>query len=198
MYAPGESPFHARGATYLGIGAYAKERVQGGMQAVAAALPEGAHRAFVTQSFKPREWYGALPLRPITEILAKLEGQPWEASVAAHAEQLAHADVGLFGRMRLRSRRSERVVERLVQVAFENFDFGEAEILEQGASDAKIVFHGVPQPLGSWFLAMSRGYASALLSGSGASEPEVKGRMIPKGAREGVALVDVSFRVSWK
>lgn len=197
MNAPGESPFHVRGSAYLDIRAYADAKISGGMTAVAGALPEGPHRAFVMQPFDGQTWYDALPLRPLTEIMAKLEGRDWEASVRARAEDAARRDLGVLGRVRARASTPERMVERLQKVALDRFDFGESECLEAQPGQAKVVFRAVPQPLGSWFLAMMRGYAGVLIIQSGGKQPQIGGRLIPKGRRAEVGLVDVRIELGW-
>jgi hypothetical protein len=184
-----------RGSTYIRVRDHATASLPGGIDAVAAALPEGPHRTFVLQAFAAKQWYDALPIRPITEIIAKLEGRAWEESVRSHGEHLAHKEVGLLGRVR--RTRPERVVEKLQSAALETFDFGQAEALEAAPGLAKIAFHEVPQPLGSWFLAMMNGYAGVLLARAGCKEPEVRGRLIPKGRREAMGLVDVRVDLTW-
>jgi hypothetical protein len=198
VYAPGESPFHVRGSTYIRVRDYAAERVSGGMQAVAGALPEGPHRSFALQAFTAKGWYDALPIRPITELIAKLEGRAWEESVRGHAENIARRDLGLLGRVRMRASSPERMVEKLQHAALETFDFGESEVTEADKGRARVVFHQVPQPLGSWFLAMIHGYAGILLNHAGAKAPEIGGRLIPKGRAEGgMGLVDVRVDLNW-
>lgn len=196
MYDPGESPFHVRGSTYIRVRDYAT-KLPGGMDAVARALPEGPHRVFAMQAFTAKEWYDALPIRPITETIARLDGQAWEDSVRAHGENLAQQEIGLLGRVRMLSTKPERVIEKLQVAALETFDFGQAEALESGIGLAKIAFHEVPQPLGPWFLAMMKGYATLLLEKAGGKQPQISGRLIPMGRRGGMGLVDVRVELRW-
>jgi hypothetical protein len=197
VYAPGESPFKVRGSTYVGIRDHVNERIPGGMETVAKALPEGPHRAFVTQIFAPASWYDALPIRPVTEVIAKLEGRDWAESVRSRAEELARRDLTVFRRFMFKASSPEKVVDKLQRAALQYFDFGEAEILEVTAGSSKVAYHGVPQPLGSWFLPMLEGYAGVLISTAGGKQVEVKGRLIPKGNKDGMQLVDVRVGMSW-
>jgi hypothetical protein len=176
---------------------YVKAKVPGGMDAVANALPDGPHREFVRQVFLPVAWYDALPIRPITEIIAKLERRPWEDSVRARAQDTAVRDLTLLHRVLLAASSPERVVEKLQRASLRYFDFGETEILEAERGHSKCVMRGVPQPLGSWFLPMLDGYAGTLIARAGGKEPKVGGRLIPRGSKDGIGLVDVHVDMSW-
>ena len=197
VFSPGESPFHVRGTTYLGIRDYAKAHVQGGMDAVVRALPEGPHRAFAGQMFVGTGWYDALPLRPLTEMVAKLEGRSWEDSVRTRAAEVARRDLNVFRRVLFLALRPEKVVERLQLAALQYFDFGKTEIVEADKGHSKVIFHEVPQPLGPWFLPMMQGYAGVLIEAAGGKQPQIGGRLIPKGNREGMGLVDVHVDMRW-
>lgn len=197
VYAPGESPFHVRGSTYLGMRDYVKANIAGGMDAVASALPDGPHRGFVRQMFVAVGWYDALPIRPVTEIIAKLERRPWEQSVRARAQDTAIRDLTLVHRVLLAASSPERIVEKLQRAALQYFDFGESEIVEAERGHSKVVLRGVPQPLGPWFLPMLDGYAGTLIARAGGKDPKVTGRLIPRGTKDKIGLVDVHVDMSW-
>jgi hypothetical protein len=196
VYAPGQSPFHVRGSAYLGVREHADTKLAGGMATLVRALPEGPHRAFASQSFTPEGWYDALPIRPITELLAKLEGRDWEASVRERAEQLAARELGLLGRVRILGG-PDKVIEKLVRLAAESFDFGQAEIAESSNSRVRVVLHQVPQPLGSWVLVSLQGHATVMLGKAGARQVEAGGRLIPTGRRDDMGLVEVRLELGW-
>jgi len=193
----GESPFHTRGSTYIGICDYAKDCLPGGVAAIAAALPAGEHRTFIQQMFVATGWYDALPLRPITEVIAKLEGLSWHDSVRQRARRIANRDLNIFRRVLFKALSPEKVVEKLRLAALQYFDFGETEVLvvEQGRS--KFIYRAVPQPIGVWFVPMLQGYASVLIESAGGRDPNIAGRLIPVGRRDGVGLVDVHFEMAW-
>jgi hypothetical protein len=197
VYAPGQSPFHVRGSTYLGVREQADANIAGGMAALTAELPEGPHRAFAGQAFSPESWYDALPLRPITEVLAKLERRGWEDSVRARAEDAARRELGLLGRMRMLAGAPERAVERLQRFVSETFDFGEAELGELSAGQARLAVHRVPQPLGSLLLAMLQGRGNVLVGTAGGKQIKLGGRLVPTGQSGEIGLVDVRVELSW-
>ena len=149
VHETGQSPFRVRGSTYVGMRDYAKAHVPGGMAAVAKAMPDGPHRAFVQQIFMAVGWYDALPIRPITEVIARLEGRSWEDSVRTRAQVVAIRDLTVIHRLLLATASPERVAEKLQRAALQYFDFGETTVVEASAGRSKFVLAGVPQPLGS-------------------------------------------------
>ena len=195
MYAPGDSPFHARGSTYIAVQEYVQAKLPGGMSSVVAAVPEGPHRDFAMQKFASDAWYDALPLRPITERIAMLEGIDWEASICSHAEHRAQQQLGMLGRMRMRT--PDKALEQLEREGIEGFNFGKSEFVATDQARARLLFHEVPQPLGSWFLANSRGFGQVLLAHAGAKQVVVGGRLIPKGRQDRMGLVDVRVDINW-
>lgn len=195
MNAPGNSPFQVRGSLYLAVRDYVEGHVSGGMNAVVTAFPEGAHRDFAGQGFAAEEWYDALPLRPITEIAARLEGIDWEQAVQAHATHRAQSQLGMLGRMRVRS--PERAIEQFEREMLEGFNFGNTEVVETNQARVRVLFHEVPQPLGSWFMANARGFGLVLLEKAGGKQVAVSGRLIPKGRKANIGLVDVRVDLDW-
>jgi hypothetical protein len=197
VYAPGESPFHVRGSTYLGICEHVKATLPGSMDAVTKAMPEGPHRTFITQAFAAEGWYDALTIRPLTEIIAKLEQRSWEDSLRARAQDHARRETGGFARVRMIATSPEKVVEKLQLGALERFDFGETEIIEAERGHSKVAFHEIPQPLGAWLIASLDGYAGVLITHAGGKQAKLTSRLIPQGRRGNMGLVDVRVDLSW-
>lgn len=186
-----------RGSTYLAVREFADAKIPGGMTKVASELPEGPHRVFAGQAFTPDAWYDALPLRPITEMLARLEGRGWEESIRARAEDAARKELGVLGRVRMIAATPERAVERLQRLVAESYDFGAPEITEVAAGHARVVVHQVPQPLGSLFLATLHGHAAVLIGSAGGKQVKLGGRLMPVGQHGEIGLVDVRVELDW-
>lgn len=186
-----------RGSTYLAVREHADAKISGGMAKVASELPEGPHRAFAGQLFGPETWYDALPLRPITEVLAKLEGRGWEDSIRARAEEAARKELGVLGRVRMIAASPERAVERLQRLVAESYDFGAPEITEAAAGHARVVVHQVPQPLGSLIMATLHGHAGVVIGSAGGKQVKLGGRLVPVGQRGEIGLVDVRVELDW-
>ncbi|KIG18053.1 hypothetical protein DB30_01940 [Enhygromyxa salina] len=186
-----------RGSTYLGIREHVKATLPGGMEAVCEAMPAGPHRSFVEQRFTADGWYDALTIRPLTEIIAKLEQRSWEQSLRARAQDLARREGGVLGRVRMMASSPEKVAEKLQLAALERFDFGRAEIVETARGLSKAAYHEVPQPLGAWLVACLDGHAGVLISNAGGKQPKLTSRLIPQGRRGEMGLVDVRVDMSW-
>ncbi|PRP98512.1 hypothetical protein ENSA5_29820 [Enhygromyxa salina] len=197
MYQPGQSPFHTRGTTYMGIRDYAVKRVPGGMAQLGDALPDAAYRAFSSQMFVGIGWYDALPIRTLTEAVAKLEGKTWADSVRSGSMDVARRDLNIFRRVLFKAVSPERVVERLQAATMQHFNFGETEIVESEVGHSAAIFHGVPEPVGEWFLTMLQGYASVLITTAGGHDPVITGEVVLAGHRDGVDLVDVNVDLRW-
>lgn len=197
MYAPGESPFHVRGSTYLGINEHVAATLPGGIAAVTKAMPEGPHRSFITQAFTADGWYDALTIRPLTEVIAKLEKLGWEDSLRARAQEFARRETGGLNRVRMIASSPEKVVEKLQLGALDRFDFGKAEIVEAGKGHSKAAFHEVPQPIAAWLVATLDGYSNVMISHAGGKQPQITSRLIPTGRRGNMGLVDVRVDISW-
>jgi hypothetical protein len=186
-----------RGSTYLAVREYADVKISGGMTKLVSELPEGPHRAFAGQAFTPDGWYDALPLRPITEVLAKLEGRGWEDSLRDRAEDSARKELGVLGRVRMIAASPERAVERLQRLVADNYDFGQPEITEATTGHARVVVHQVPQPLGSLILATLHGHAGVLIGSAGGKQVKLGGRLVPVGRQGEIGLVDVRVELDW-
>lgn len=185
------------GSAYVTVVEYADTQLQGGMAALVRALPEGPHRAFAGQSFVATNWYDALPIRPITELLAKLEGRDWEATVRERAQRAAQRELGLINRVRMLGSSSDRAIEKLQRITTDSFDFGETELSQAEGARARIVFRNVPQPLGSWVLVSLQAHANVLLTAAGGKQVEAGGRLIPTGRHEQLGLVEVRLDLNW-
>jgi hypothetical protein len=167
------------------------------MEAVTKAMPEGPHRSFIAQAFTADGWYDALTIRPLTEIIAKLEKRSWEDSLRARAQELARRETGGLKRVRMMATSPEKVVEKLQLGALERFNFGQAEIVEAERGHSKVAFHEVPQPLGAWLIATLDGASGVLISHAGGKQPQFTSRLIPTGRRDNMGLVDVRVDMTW-
>jgi hypothetical protein len=186
-----------RGSTYLGIWEHVKATLPGGMAAVSEAMPEGSHRSFIDQKFTADGWFDALTIRPLTEVIAKLEKRSWEDSLRGRAQDLARSEAGVLGRVRMIASTPEKVVEKLQLGALEHFNFGHTEIVEAVRGHSKVAYTEVPQPLGAWLIASLDGTAAVLITNAGGKQPKLTSRLIPQGRRGNMGLVDVRIDISW-
>lgn len=196
-YAPGTSPFHVKGQSYLGIVGSVGSKY-GSLEPLYAELtPE--LRDFASQVFLPVTWYDALPLTPITQAVARVEGLPHDVSMRARVRGVAERDLGRLYRVVLAVASPEMVVWALQKVALRYFDFGKLEVLTTRRGMSEFVFSEFPEPLFPWFAPMFEGYAPVLLAASGARGIEVKvGAPERQGERHGVPLVASLATLRWR
>ncbi len=197
-FRPGESPFHVRGSTYLGMREYVDKHVPGGIGAVQARLSDDELREFAAQTFLPVSHYDALPIRPISEAIAAVEGIPYGDSVRRRAAMVAERDLKGLYRLLLSVVSPELVAERLQRLGMRYFDFGRVDVVSaaKGRSDAKM--SGIPAPLALWLGHMISGYAVVALKAAGAASPRTRvDPPVRDGEVAGVETVTLGFHLSW-
>ena len=93
----------------------------------------------------------------------------------------AKQQLGRLGRIRVRN--PDKALGQIEREGLEVFNFGQSEFVDTPQARARLLFHEVPQPLGSWFLANARGFGQVVLTKAGGKQVDVGGRLIPKGRR---------------
>lgn len=197
-FLPGESPFHVRGSTYLGMRAFVDQRVPGGLATVLPRLPDDAHRAFMSQMFLPVAYYDALPIRPISEAIAEAQGVSYVESVRSRGVLVAQRDLGGLYKVLLKVVSPELVAERLQRVALRYVDFGAVEIVSSGTGRSEGRMEQIPAPIAVWLAPMLSGYGTQALRAAGAVAPRVRVEApVRDGERGGVETVTLRFHFTW-
>lgn len=196
--APGKSPFHVRGSTYIGIRAHIDEKVVGGLSAVLSLLPDEAHQVFCTQVFLPVATYDALPMRTLTEATALAEGSEYAHSVRKRARVVAQRDISGLYKLLFKAVSPATAAERLQKAALRYFDFGDVTILDKGSKHSIISHGGIPRFIIPWYTPMIEGYTAVVLEIAGARNPAARTEIIKRdGEREGIETVIVRVELSW-
>jgi hypothetical protein len=86
--APGEGPFHVRGAFYAQLTEHAR-KLPGGTASLLGQLADERLRHFVGTRFKWMGWYDAFPGVPLQLALAELAGKHFETAAIARARESA-------------------------------------------------------------------------------------------------------------
>ena len=195
---PGTSPFHVKGTTYLAMVDFART-LPGGLDSVAAKLDDPALVAFLRQVVLPIAQYDALPIAPISEAIAAVEGRSLGDSISQRARGVAEHDVSVMQRLLFRLVSPDTiVVDRLPKVALRYFDFGHASGRLLGPKKGEIRLERIPTILAPWFLHMLRGYVAFVLSNAGASNPVVREvSTTVDGERGGVTTSTLLCAATW-
>lgn len=196
---PGNSPFHVRGSTYVGVRDHIERHVPGGLAAVRELLPDEAHRAFASQVFLPVAMYDVLPLLPLTEAVALAEKLPYAQSVRQRACAVAQRDISGLYKLFFKAVSPATAAERLQRAALRYFDFGQVAIVEKGPKRTLLEHKGLPRPLIPWYMPMIDGYTSVVLEIAGARYPRTRTDPPSKdGHREGIETVTVRTEMTWE
>jgi hypothetical protein len=196
--APGHSPFHVRGSTYVGVRDHIDRDVPGGFDAVRVFLPDQAHVAFASQVFLPVSMYDVLPLIPLTEAVAIAEKLPYAQSVRQRARVVAQRDISGLYKLFFKAVSPSTAAERLQKAAVRYFDFGGVHILEKSPYRTLLEHKGLPRPLLPWYLPMIEGYTSVVLEMAGAKNSSARTDLPRKeGHRDGIEVVSIRIELSW-
>ena len=196
-FAPGESPFHAKGMLWMGIRAFFDARVPGGVQSVTKEL-SAPFSDFLTQSFVPPAWYDILPVLTIAGAAAAALGVDRKEYVKQSAEWHAEQDMNGVYKALLSLRSPAAVCKRFGSLHQQIYDFGKAEMLREEANRVESLAQGLPEPLAWWWKRASEAYVLTVLRAAGAKSP----RMVwqsnqPDGTRDGISLVRIASHTMW-
>ncbi|HZS37934.1 MAG TPA: hypothetical protein VFF06_13950 [Polyangia bacterium] len=197
-WAPGESPFHARGALYEAAQEFYREQIPGGLPAVLGALAP-AERAFFDRRFAARDHYDVLPLPKIGAAAAQLAGLSAEELNRRGARWTAERDLRGVARLVLRLLSPTTLALKLPKLAMGYFDFGAATSALDGAKRCRVTQTGIPALLAEWMLSATEGFSLVGLERTGARAPAFAAQPPrPDGESHGVQTVKLEFELSWR
>jgi hypothetical protein len=200
-FAPGASPFHAKGLVYGGAREYWDQRVPGGVAAVAhavAATGDANLAGFLATKFVPSGLYDVLPIAPLSAVAARLSGVPHAQLVRDNAAWLAERDLRGVYRVILAVASIESVAMRLGKLSMQYFDFGRAETVPVREKVVESRRFGIPAVLAPWFIFAADGFVPVALKLAGAKSVRLRhGSPAPDGSAHGVPLVQIRFEIAW-
>jgi hypothetical protein len=199
VFAPGESPFRAKGNVYRGVLESADERVPGGRSAVFARLDDPKLQEFFRQTFLAASTYDILPLVAFGEAGAQLTGVTHAEFVRVGAAFTARRDMRGIYKVLLKLASPSAVVQRLPRVLSQYFDFGKIEgrITDERTYEGKT--YGIPRPLVSWIMNVTHGFVPVVMASAGARDVTIEiGLVEVEREQQGVDLMKGSFVVRWK
>jgi hypothetical protein len=197
-YAPGESPFHVRGAVYVAALDHAERNVVGGVRRVREACTDPALRDFIERRFDSGGWYDVLPMSPLSEVIAQLMGVETSRYLYERTREHAERDLVGFYRLLIRAVSARTVALFLPKLTSRYHDWGGIEARLRGPRRVETVRSGVPGPLAAWYSTVACSFAETALEIAGASGPCVTLKSCrPDGATLGVATYSQVFEVTW-
>ncbi|HEU4412681.1 MAG TPA: hypothetical protein VFS43_45980 [Polyangiaceae bacterium] len=200
-YPPGTSPFRGKGLIYLASKQFAEQQLPGGWAGVLDHVRyDDELTRFLGQPFLAASWYDALPMAPLTRAGARAAGLSLAVFSRRRGEWQAQHDVRGVYQTLLRLTSPEVVVERIVRVTSQLFDFGSARLEQLGERHFRLVRAGVPRPLVSWYAALSEPYCLRLLRLAGAQDPVFRPDPVvaDDGIAHGVPTFSISYEARWR
>lgn len=197
-FAPGESPFRAKGTAYQGLLASADARVPGGSKAVLAAIDDRAMLEFFEQRFLAASTYDVFPIVPFGMAGARVVGMTYPEYVRAGAAFQAKRDMHGIYKVLLKFASPSSVVQRLPRVLVQYFNFGSIEGRFVGERKYEATARGIPKPLIVWLINIAQGFIPVVMGQAGAKDTGVRIHAPqPDGVEHGIELVRAAFTISW-
>lgn len=183
---------------YRGVLAYAEERVEGGVAAVAAELPE-ALRWFYAQPFLAGSWYDVAPIIAFGNETARQSKLGYAELMRKVSIAQAERDTGGVYRVLLALASPDMVMERLPRTAQAYFDFVRSSVARIGDREWRIELHGIPAFAAPTYTVCSAAFIETALRRAGAKEPVVLSEPPePDGEERGHDVVRIRRTVRWK
>ncbi len=197
-FAFGESPFHVKGVLYLGTQAFFREKVPGGVDALAKTIGGGPLADFITQPFLASSRYDVMPVPALVEHEARTCGQTVTQYLDGRTRWQADRDLHGVYRFLLRLVHPSRVMSRLPLILISMFDFAKVEMQTVGEAERLAVFTRIPAPLEGWLRVGFSVYTERALRHAGAQEVETDfGDSGDEGFEAGLRMRTMRMRVRW-
>jgi serine/threonine protein kinase len=161
--APGKSPFQVKGLAYKGLLHFVTKKLEGGVGALAASMPNAVLRDYITQTFLASTFYDVLPLVTASAAAANLVNIPLETFAQNQGRAQALYDVGHAFRAFVQGRSIEDFPSRCKLIASRYYNFGEWEATSGSPRTVTFVVKGIPAWASPWFAPMLGGYVSAMV-----------------------------------
>jgi hypothetical protein len=200
-FAPGTSPFHAKGLVYSGAKEYWERVVPGGAVAVheaVASTGDARLAKFIEGPFLAGGWYDVLPIVPLSATAARLCNIPHAQLVRENGAWLARRDLRGVYRVLLALSSVAVVASRLGNLSMRYFDFGRAETQRVGDHALESHRFGIPTPLSNWFIFAAEGFVPVALQLAGAKDVTIRhGHPHADGMVSGTPAVHIQFDIQW-
>lgn len=188
------SPYRVRGLIFLGTRCFFDTKVEGGYSALLSALPEPL-RTFMSQDFRPYEFYEVMVVPELIDMEAKVAG----LSIARYLDQRttfqALRDLSGLAAMLLRVLPTGLGISRVAASMTNTFNFGDSQVSKIGPRRYHVQIRDVPQRLCAWLEHSVGVYGQTCLVVAGAKGVEVRSLPPDRCQR---ATVHLNVEVRWQ
>ncbi|MCK6592680.1 MAG: hypothetical protein L6Q76_34420, partial [Polyangiaceae bacterium] len=143
-FAPGESPFHAKGVQYVDAIAYYKEHIPGGWEGIVGGIDEPKLKAYLSQRFLAGAWYDVFPYVAVHRIASISVGQPYLDFIRRMAGWLIDRQFRGIYRVFLKIGRPDAVAQGLPGIASKYYDFLRVDVKQIGPGHYETRAGGLP------------------------------------------------------
>jgi hypothetical protein len=197
-FAPGESPFHAKGTIYRGHLKWVAESCPGGLAAMNAAFRDQRLAAFFDQKFLSASWYDIIPVITSAYVVARLAGMTFVDFMRMRTRLQAESDLGGIYRLLLQMTSPAEVVSRYAAVQSQYMDFGVSSSRLVGRKNAEVERRQVPALFVDWFIPAHETFIAIAIGRAGARDIRVTPEPpVAAGDVHGLAAVDLRFSITW-
>ena len=197
-FAPGTSPFRAKGNVYKSANEFYDEHLPGGLDVLCNAM-DADHCAFMRQPFLAASWYDALPISVTSFHAARIFGVTHHEMLRARARWQAQRDIHGIYKFLIKVSSPDAVAVRFGKVMLQYFDFGESEARMIEPRVCEVFQRGVPEPFVDHIVPLAEGFVTAAMARAGAMDVRLQQLPVKKtGAKEGIATFDLAFRIAWR
>lgn len=194
----GKSPFRVKGVLYLGTQTFFAEHVRGGMDTLAAEIPDPALREFITQKFLPSSLYDCTPVPALIACEARALRMSVDDYLLHRTRHQAKRDLGGVYGWILRLATPRLVARNLPRIMVQMFDFARADIVSDDANETCARISELPAILAPWLEVGISVYAETALKLAGANASIGELRIQPTGQRAGLAIVEMTLPIRWE
>jgi hypothetical protein len=201
-FAPGASPFRAKGLVYGGARDFWEQRLPGGVAAVEnllVAQGDDALARFLKGPFVASGLYDILPIVPLSAAAARVAGVSHGQIVREAAAWMAERDLRGVYRIILSLASVESVAMRLGKLSMQYFDFGAADTKRLRDHVVESRRTGIPAPVAPWFVFAADGFVPVALKLAGAQWVRLRHEEpVAEGTLHGVPSVQIRFEIHWQ
>mgnify|MGYP001793725971 CR=1 FL=1 len=199
-FPPGESPFRAKGGTFLAHQRYVAEHVPGGLDAQAAELRPETRAFFEEDAFLVSSSYDLVPLVEAGLVCGRLTGTSFPEFVHVRSAAQAEADVSGVYRFLAKLVTPAGAAIRMARGFALYFDFIDATVRHRDSARVEVELAAMPEALVyPWFQAVFPGYGRGLARHVRASRVEAQlERLGSAGRAHGVDLVKTLLVINYE
>jgi hypothetical protein len=197
-FAPGDGPFHCKGAMYADLLTYFDETIPGGRLAVLDRIRDSRLRPFFSQLFVTGVWYDVFPLVALNRTAAVVTDRPYLDFLRGFAKWTFPRQVRGIYKFLLKLTTPDMMAKSLPRAAGQFYDFLRVDVKQVRPKVYQSRGSNIPAVLAPSYMVTTESAVVTLLELSGAKG--VRHRWLgpsDDGEAHGIKIVRVTREISW-